>query len=128
MRYARIPHLVRAETLADAWKWQTSNGDVITAQPGDYRLTDPATGTRWSITATALTASYRVIDGDLYESRGQVSAERLPTGSRPRPVRTLEGDEHAAPGDWVVSDDLGNRWVVPDRWFREHYLAITELR
>ena len=32
----------------------------------------------------------------------------------------------ALEGDWVVTDDSGNRWVVPDDHFAQHYVIADE--
>lgn len=98
------------------------------AIPGDYRLTDPRSGRQWSVTATALHSGYRLLGGDEYESRGAVTASQVGVGCEPVDVVSLEGDEAAEPGDWIVTDLDRRVWVVDDAWFREHYIEIRRGR
>ena len=119
-----MPHLVAAEPLTSAWEWATRNGDRVRARAGDYRVTDLSTGCQWSVTPQALAAGYVPLGADRYRSRGQVTARRLEPGASPVRVASLEGPETALPGDWVVTDQDGNDWVVADAWFVERYRPI----
>lgn len=126
MNYSRVPHLVRAERLIEPWRWKTTNGDEMVACVDDYRLTDPATGSQWSITPAALSVSYAAVDERTFVSRGQVHARQVALGDRAVLVTSVEGQEYAQPDDWIVSDEFGNRWVVKDAWFRGHYRPLSE--
>lgn len=122
VHYVRTPHLVRAELLNQAWNWRTSHGERMSAKAGDYRLTDPASGRQWSITAAGLRTGYRSIGGGRFESRGEVTARRAAV---PTPVATIEGPETAQIDDWIITDSDGRSWVVNDTWFRERYVEVS---
>lgn len=121
MRYHRVPFLVNATVLVNHWTWNTSNGDVLVAKPGDFRITDPDSGKQWSITASALRSGYTKIGHELYQSRGEVSAAQVSDSEGDITIHSHEGPETARPGDWVITDDSNNRWVVDDAWFRKRY-------
>lgn len=94
----------------------------MVARPGDYRITDPATGSVWSVSPDALAIGYREIGDGVYESRGEVDARQIADDAAPEWVWSREGRERAHPGDWVVQDSEDHQWVVPDHRFRSRYM------
>lgn len=121
MRYHRVPLRVEATILSAPWVWSTLNGDVLLAHAGDFRVTDPDSGRQWSITADALRSGYSKVGHGLYESRGEVVAFRVSDQQGEIAIQSLEGPENARPGDWIITDDNNNHWVVDNEWFHERY-------
>lgn len=121
-----MSHRVIAERLTEPWLWVTPRGDQIDASEGDFRILDAENGASWSITPEAFAAGYRHVTGEMYESRGTVQAQQLAPDSPPVTVMTLEGIERALPGDWIVSDDDGNDWVVDAMFFDANYRHVDE--
>jgi hypothetical protein len=124
MTFERIPRVVHAERLSDPWSWTTEHGDLLSAAPGDYRITDPATREQWAVEPVAFSASYRHVGGESYESFGRVEARQVSPAGAAETVLSCEGAELAMPGDWVVVDERGLRWAVADAWFRSRYREV----
>jgi hypothetical protein len=101
------------------WTWTTGSGDVLSAEAGDWRL--EADGHTWSVRDDAFRATYRHLEGDLWERVGVVTAREV---TMPERVETLEGPVSARPGDWVVEDDERRRWVVPAEQFPHGYARL----
>ena len=121
MKYQRLPLRVRAELLTAEWEWASARGERLIAQPGDYRLSDPVTRSRWSVTSEALSESYRAVGDGEYESRGDVDARQIEVDAEPELVVSREGPELAQPGDWVLTGSLNGQWVVENEWFIARY-------
>jgi hypothetical protein len=127
MTYERLFHRVTAELLTQPWGWTTPKGDRVAASEGDYRITEPEKGARWSITREALAAGYLHIAGGTYEAHGTVRARQVRRGSLPEIVASSEGPERAFPGDWIVTDSNGNNWVVDAEFFNANYRSIDNI-
>ncbi len=104
---------VRATRLAEARRWRTESGAEMAAVPGDWLVTDPATGRQWSADERAFAAGHERLGEERYRRTGTVQARD-----------TLEGPAVAEPGDWLVQGSLGERWLVPGERFREAYEAV----
>ncbi|HEY7053284.1 MAG TPA: hypothetical protein VH496_14295 [Mycobacterium sp.] len=111
---------VTAEKREDAWTWRTKSGEVMSAQPGDWAVTDDA-GSERSVAAGVFESTHEKVAKDRYRRSGTVWARRA---ARREVVATLEGDVIANPGDWVVRGAQGEQWPVPDAQFRASYEAI----
>lgn len=119
-RYRRAG-LVRAERLQAGEIWLSRAGDQLQAKAGDWRVTG-ADGNTWSITDDDLKKTYEHVEGDEWRRTGSVLARPADVGEQ---IRSSEGDVTALAGAWVVTDDSGNRWVVPGDHFAQNY-AIEE--
>jgi hypothetical protein len=109
--------VVTARRLTAPQSWHTDAGTPLRAEPGDWELTAPD-GDRWTITDNAFTRSYRQRPDGRYGKWEVVEAVRL---RRPVEVPTAEGPSSGRPGDWLLRDDTGAVWPVPDRRFRDRY-------
>jgi len=125
--YERVRRRVSVERLSSPWTWTTPKGDPLTADAGDFRISDPRNGGQWSITPNALSAGYRQVGPGVFESHGTVRAREVRAGESEVIVGTAEGAERAVPGDWVVTDANGNQWVVDSDYFDENYAPRREL-
>lgn len=45
--------------------------------------------------------------------------------TQPEPIETREGVVAAAPGDWVLTDNLGNKWPVSEAHLYSHYSQLV---
>lgn len=125
--YQRISHRVTAERLGHPWHWVTPRGDPVAARKGDFRITDAVTNASWSIAPDAFAACYRHVTGETYESKGTVQARQLATDSPPVSVVSSEGPERAFPGDWIVTNEEGNDWVVDASFFEKNYQRLDDV-
>lgn len=71
-----------------------------------------------SVTAPEFPQLYEPVGGDRFRRRGEVNAVQVTEATV---VATLEGDAVAEPGMWIVTDDRGQSWPVPDEEFRRGY-------
>lgn len=118
-RHGRV-RLVRVAEQAETWT--TPSGSTMVAQPGDMIITDPEGGIR-SVTPDSFAVTYAQVEGDVYERTGEVWARPAEPGER---VATQEGEDVAGEGQWLVTDDDGNSWFVPEDVFTSGYrLAFT---
>lgn len=70
------------------------------------------------MTAAEFPKLYEAVGDGRFRRRGEVTA--VQTIDR-TVVETLEGDAVAEPGMWIVTDERGNSWPVPDDEFRSGY-------
>lgn len=113
---------VRAHQLAGDRSWTTSAGSVLQGQAGDWWV-EGEHGSVRAVSATEFPGLYGLIEGDRYRRLGEVTARAVRTR---RIVPTLEGAAIAEPGMWVVTDDDGNSWPVPDEEFRRGYELVPD--
>lgn len=64
--------------------------------------------------------TYEPLGGGLYRKRTDVTL-RYFTLNHAATVRTLEGDQHARAGDWIIEGVTGELWPVPPDKAREKY-------
>lgn len=119
---------VHAEQLAEPRPWHTGRGSTLTANAGDWWVTDEH-GVGRSVAAGEFEHLYAPLDapesGFTHEKHGEVSASQC---AEDTDVTTLEGVAAAHRGDWIVIDGE-HRWPVPDDHFRTSYgPVVDELR
>lgn len=119
--------LVVARPLTEARTWTTRAGSVLRSEAGDWWVEDvpdpeaaPEAGSGRGVAAAEFERLYRPVDAErgLYQRQGTVTAVRV---TQPMQVATLEGQATAQPGDWLVTDDGGDSWPVPDAVFQAGY-------
>nr|WP_156524234.1 hypothetical protein [Gordonia sp. LAM0048] len=115
-RYQRRGEVL-ARRRAEAWTWTTDSGETMTAQPGDWEVTDSSGNVR-SVAAAVFDQTYERIDADRYRRVGIVSARRAIAAEV---VETLEGPITATADEWILEGAAGERWPVPDAHFRASY-------
>ncbi len=108
---------VRARLLPADRQWRTSTGSTLQARAGDWWVEGPDGSVR-GVAAAEFPELYEHVDGQRYRRLGLVWATRV---SERQAVSTLEGDAIAEPGMWIVTDDRGNSWPVPDEEFHQGY-------
>jgi hypothetical protein len=108
---------VTAKKRDHSWTWHTTAGEVMTAQPGDWAVTDDA-GSERSVAAGVFESTHEQVAPDRYRRSGTVCARRA---TEQEVVSTLEGDVMANAGDWVVRGAKGEQWPVSDAKFRASY-------
>jgi hypothetical protein len=64
--------------------------------------------------------TYEPLGGGLYRKRTDLTL-RYFTLKHPAVIRTLEGDQRARAGDWIVEGVTGELWPVPPDKAREKY-------
>jgi hypothetical protein len=111
---------VTAEKRDHSWTWQTTAGEVMTAQPGDWAVTDDA-GSERSVAAGVFESTHERVAPHRYRRSGTVWARHA---TEREVVPTLEGDVVANAGDWVVRGAQGEQWPVPDEKFRASYESL----
>lgn len=118
-RYQRIGE-VWAWRLTTPREWQTDAGDSLRGEAGDWWVVSPDGAFR-TVAATVFPTDYEHVDAQVYRRRGIMSARR--TTAR-ETVMSLEGPSTAEAGDWILLDESGNTWAVPDPVFRHGYELI----
>lgn len=124
-RWFKRSGIVHGERLQSAWRWKTSSGNVMQAEPGDWRLWDSKDPEhRWSITPCELELTYRQVAPGVFERTGSVEARPAHPGEV---VATLEGNATARDGDWVIRSGEAT-WVVSPTLFAERYQPARDPR
>ena len=108
---------VTAQKRDHGWTWRTASGEVMTAQPGDWAVTDDS-GSERSVAAGVFESTHEQVAPHRYRRSGTVLARQA---IRREVVSTLEGDVIANAGDWIVRGAQGEQWPVPDAQFRASY-------
>ena len=121
VRTFRRTGVVHATRLDQERTWRLAKGTVLTAQAGDWWVWsgDEECDGR-SIAPEEFDATHRpTSSAGVFERTGSVIAHQI---TAPIPVTTLEGEDIGQPGEWLVTDELGNSWCVPDEDFRQGYV------
>lgn len=109
---------VTATVLTEALTWQNDEGATMRSEAGDWWVSSRDGGER-GVAAHRFPALYEPLEGDSYRRLGGVDAYRVTTAGTL--VLTLEGLSPARIGDWIVRDDRGDMWPVPDDAFTSSY-------
>ena len=109
---------VRAVRLTAPHTWQAADGTVLSAQAGDWHVTDEH-GHERTVRDAQFRASHDQVTGDRWARTGKGRAWRV---AKPTTVQTLEGPVTAAPGDWIVQGQTGEQWPVPAGEFEHSHV------
>ena len=115
---------VTATVLTEDWRWKTRSGDWMTAQAGDYRVSN-GQGHAWSVEPSIFTQSYAHVEGDRWRRTGRVWAQPAVEGEL---VITLEGPAFAKAGDWMMKGAAGEQWLTSAEHFAANYAPVSEPR
>ncbi|MBK9697571.1 MAG: hypothetical protein IPO80_09390 [Propionibacteriaceae bacterium] len=119
--YVRVGE-VQAERLDGSLSWTSAGGDQLSGDPGDWVVSD-ASGGRRTVTDPSFRAGHRHLTGDRWLRTGVVQARRAVDGET---VHSQEGATVAGRDSWVVRDEAGNEWVVPDDHLRTAYRPASQ--
>lgn len=119
-RFARSGDVVATVSTAP-WTWRSPSGAVLRAAVGDWRVSDGEQV--WSVAGEIFTRTYTHLAGDRWRRIGEVSGRPATPGEI---VRSLEGDQIAAAGEWVLRGDAGEEWVVTATHLANHYRRVPE--
>lgn len=111
---------VTAEQLTAQRSWKTASGSTLTAQAGDWLVSDGETD--WSVAAQIFPDTYSDLGGGTYAKTAVVVARQLPAKAT---ILTLEGAAEAEAGDWLVRNPGGDVWPVPDAEFDRRYEPLA---
>jgi hypothetical protein len=106
-RFRRVG-TVRAVRLDARREWTTANGDVLTAESGDWWVTGD-TGDSWSVGPEHFAQTYERDGSDVWRRKGTTLGREAVPGES---IRSREGLERATAGDWIMSGSLGEEWIV----------------
>lgn len=127
-RYQRFG-TVHAFKLDEGVTWTVGSVDQkpgsaeeLVGRAGDWCVEDTSGGVR-TVTNQRFHATHRHVKGDRWERCAEVDARVSPGGEI---VDSLEGQVTAQKGDWIVRDDSGNSWPVPDAHFRATYVRVDD--
>ena len=99
---------VTAVRRDEPWTWTTSDGTAMRGQAGDWEVTDDGGAAR-SVDAAIFDQTHEPIDGDRWRRVGEVRGRQARPGEV---VHSLEGDQTARLGQWVLSGVAGEEWLV----------------
>lgn len=116
-RFERAGEVI-AEQICEPWNWTAESGDVMSAEPGDWKLRRGDDGAPWSVRDDIFRSSYTHVTGNRWRRMGTVAARPAVDGEV---IDTLEGPVTASAGDWVVRGDAGEQWPVGAAQFLERY-------
>ena len=100
---------VTAVRRTEPWSWTTGDGTVMRAAAGDWEVTGADGGTR-SVAASVFERTHEPLGGDRWQRVGEVRGRQARAGEV---VPSLEGDQTARPGQWVLRGVEGEEWLVP---------------
>lgn len=111
---------VTAVRRNEAWTWTTSDGSVMHGNAGDWQVTDDDGSTR-SITPSIFEKTHEPVDGNRWRRTGEIRGRQARPGEV---VHSLEGDQTARPGQWVLRGVEGEEWLVPQEHLETSYDRI----
>jgi hypothetical protein len=112
---------VSAVRRDEPWSWTTSDGAVMQARAGDWEVTDEDGDTR-SITASIFEKTHEPLGRDRWRRTGEVRGRRARPGEV---VHSLEGDQTARDGQWVLRGVEGEEWLVSTERLEGTYDRIS---
>ncbi len=90
------------------WTWTTSDGAAMRGRAGDWEVTGDDGAAR-SVDAAIFSETHEPIDGDRWRRVGEVRGRQARPGEV---VHSLEGDQTARPGQWVLHGVADEEWLV----------------
>ena len=128
MKYQKISSKVMVTFAKESGVLQTLEG-LVSYLAGDALLIGNF-NERWPIKRQNFEDTYLPIspvtmgvDGGYYKKRIIVDAYQCSTETKIE-INGGQALLHAKPGDWVISDSSGNKWVVADEIFSRNYMPI----
>jgi len=115
----------RAGSATRAWRAEadsdieTSEG-MLHARGGQDYVVAHSPDDRAVVRGDIFEATYEPLGGGLFRKRSDVVLHYF-TLNRPVVVQTLEGPQHAAPGDWIMQGVAGELWPISSDKAREKY-------
>ncbi len=117
-RYSRSGVVTAVRTDAP-WTWRSSSGALLRARAGDWRVSD---GDQiWSVAGEIFRDTYRHVVEDRWARVGEVQARPAAAGEV---ITSLEGDQVAGAGDWVLRGRAGEEWLVSSAHLSLHYRRL----
>jgi len=111
---------VTAVRRDEPWTWTTADGTTMRGRAGDWEVTDDGGAAR-SVDADIFEDTHEPIDGDLWRRTGEVRGRKARPGEV---VHSLEGDQTARPGQWVLRGVAGEEWLVSGEHLESAYDRI----
>jgi hypothetical protein len=107
---------VTAVRRNEPWTWTTSDGTALHGRAGDWEVTDDG-GSR-SVDATIFEQTHEPIDGNRWRRTGEVRGRQARPGEV---VHSLEGDQTARLGQWVLRGVADEEWLVSTEHLESTY-------
>lgn len=83
----------------------------------DWQVNDSHGGT-WTVDKDVFKATYEPLGDGRFRKTAPVRARRL---EHPAQLETLEGVDTLGAGDWIVMNETGECWGMPDNTFHTRY-------
>lgn len=122
VRPKRDQSSVRARLADSDCNVRTDHG-VLRARGGMDWIVAHSRGEESVVNGEIFHRTYEALGGGLYRKRTDIVL-RYFTLDRPAIVGTLEGDQEAAPGDWIMQGVTGELWPVKPDKAREKYELV----
>jgi hypothetical protein len=113
---------VTAVRSATSWTWTNESGDILQGAAGDWRVLNDS-GRSWSVTPEIFASIYEHVAGDRWRRTGRAWARPAVPGEV---INSLEGQETAAAGDWVIRGSKGEEWITSSDHFAASYEIIKD--
>jgi hypothetical protein len=110
---------VKAVQLTEPRRWTTERGDVLSAEAGDWLLSDSSSA--WTVAAEVFASTYEQRPDGRWIKVAVVEAVRVDV---PTACHTLEGMANARPGDYVLRNPSGEVWPVAAERFERTYAPV----
>jgi len=108
---------VTAERSDTSWTWTSESGEIMQGEVGDWRVTNDS-GRSWSVAPKIFTSTYEHVDSNRWRRTGRAWARPAVPGEV---IKSLEGRQTAAEGDWVIRGSKGDEWVTDSDHFAGSY-------
>ncbi len=110
---------VTAVRSTTSWTWTSESGATMQGAAGDWRVSNDS-GRSWSVAPEIFASTYEHVAGNRWRRTGRAWARRAVPGEV---IKSLEGRQTAAEGDWVIRGSQGEEWVATS----EHFAASYEI-
>ncbi len=113
---------VTAVRRDEPWTWTTSDGTPMQGRAGDWEVIGDDGAAR-SVDAAIFDETHEPIDGDRWRRVGEVRGRLARSGEV---VHSLEGDQIARPGHWVLRGVADEEWLVSTEHLESTYDRVED--
>ncbi|HCB04302.1 MAG TPA: hypothetical protein DEQ43_08675 [Nocardioides bacterium] len=111
---------VTAVRRSEPWTWTTSTGATMRGRAGDWEVTDD-NGVSRSVAAAIFERTHEPIGEDRWRRVGEIQGRLAHPGEV---VHSIEGDQTARPGQWVLRGVDDEEWLVSTEHLERSYDRI----
>ena len=114
--YSPIANPVKAQKLTDTFQWQSTDGNNLVGEKGDYLI--ESDGNRWTVQPEIFEKTYSENSDGTFTKTAQVIAVKVNAALT---INTLEGESVVHEGDYLLCGESADVWSIDSTNFVKKY-------